>query len=93
MAASYPSSRNGCEQFVGLFDRRGQIRIGKKRDFPARFQHAVAHAESFSPVSLRSRPGEGRDIFARLAAYDFGSPVGRTVIDDDDLRLVGRACK
>ena len=74
---------HGREEFLSLLDRRREVGVAKQRNFAARFEHAVAHAVSLSPVGLVRYQPQFAMLFP-VGVYDRGGAIGGTIINDKD---------
>src|SRR5262249_6725854 len=80
------TSFDGCKQFLRLINCGRQIGVSEEQDVAAGVEHAIADTVALAPVAgvLHYAQIGG----TRLEAIDYlNRVVGRTVIDDDKLRL------
>src|SRR5437867_4128193 len=80
-----PADRLG--QLAVLIDRRRKVRVGEEHLVPTRLEHAVPDAVPLSPVpGVRQQAKLGclREAGDETAHY-VRRPVGRSVVDDQDL--------
>src|SRR4029453_17221658 len=76
-------SLRNVRELVKLFDRGREIRVREQHVGPCGVQHTLADTISLAAVwTILDEPDAG----ALELSDDFGRPIGRTVIDDNDLK-------
>src|SRR5262252_4965077 len=94
---------NCRQQFVSLFNRRGQVSVSEENDFPFRFEHSVPHAVALAPVhailqhpqicnAIRIRGGYSSRLVegAIVNHEDFRLPRGRSHIRRNPVERSGQ---
>src|SRR5260370_16892025 len=79
-------------EFAGFLNRRGEIRVGEKRDVTTRLQHAVAYAVSFASVDTIRYHTQRGDLDAKIFSHR-GRAVIRAVVHDGNFRFPPRGRK
>src|SRR5579863_846321 len=77
---------DGCEEFYGFLNRRGEIGVAEENDAALSVEHAVADAVALAAVAGIFDEMNDR-IMGGEAADDFRGIVGRAIIYHDDFSI------
>lgn len=78
------------QKTLGLFHRRGKIRVRKYNNVTLCLQQAIANGEPFPPVHAVLNEGETTILF-HSSLHDHSGVIGAAIIDDQSFRVPAHA--